>query len=74
MTDLSLPLDQLPDPLPIEPLARPFDVTIRPPGSKSLTCRAYVLAALADGASRIARPLRADDTDRLLEALCTLGA
>ncbi|MHC4785312.1 MAG: 3-phosphoshikimate 1-carboxyvinyltransferase, partial [Planctomycetota bacterium] len=69
-----LPLDELADPLPIEPLTRPFDVTIRPPGSKSLTCRAYVLAALADGVSRIVRPLRADDTDRLLEALCTLGA
>jgi 3-phosphoshikimate 1-carboxyvinyltransferase len=74
VTDLSLPLDQLPDPLPIEPLTRPFDVTIRPPGSKSLTCRAYVLAALAEGESRLARPLRADDTDRLLDALCTLGA
>ena len=74
MTDLSLPLDQLPDPLPIEPLTRPFDVTIRPPGSKSLTCRAYILAGLAEGESRIVRPLRADDTDRLLAALCTLGA
>ena len=74
MTDLSLPLDQLPDPLPIEPLTRPFDVTIRPPGSKSLTCRAYILAGLAEGESRIVRPLRADDTERLLAALCTLGA
>jgi 3-phosphoshikimate 1-carboxyvinyltransferase len=74
VTDLSLPLDQLPDPLPIEPITRPFDVTIRPPGSKSLTCRAYILAGLAEGESRIVRPLRADDTDRLLEALCALGA
>ena len=32
------------------------------------------LAALAKGESKIIRPLRADDTDRLLEALCTLGA
>ena len=62
------------DPLPIEPLTRPFDVTITPPGSKSITCRAYVLAALAQGESKLIRPLRADDTDRLLEALCTLGA
>ena len=72
--DYTLPLDELPDPLPIEPLEKPFDVTITPPGSKSITCRAYVLAALADGESRIIRPLRADDTDRLLDALCTLGA
>jgi len=33
-----------------------------------------VLAALADGESKIIRPLRADDTDKLLAALCTLGA
>jgi 3-phosphoshikimate 1-carboxyvinyltransferase len=67
-------LRKLPDPLPIRPLTRPFDVTITPPGSKSITCRAYVLAALAEGESRIIRPLRADDTDHLLKALCTLGA
>ena len=74
MIDYTLPLEQLPDPLPIMPLERPFDVTITPPGSKSITCRAYVLAALAEGTSRIIRPLRADDTDTLLKALCTLGA
>jgi 3-phosphoshikimate 1-carboxyvinyltransferase len=75
MIDYTLPLDQLPDPLPIEPLCgRPFDVSITPPGSKSITCRAYVLAALAQGTSKIIRPLRADDTDTLLNALCTLGA
>lgn len=74
MVDYTLPLDQLPDPLPIEPLTRPFDVSITPPGSKSITCRAYVLAALAQGTSKIIRPLRSDDTDTLLDALCTLGA
>ncbi len=74
MIDYTLPLDQLPNPLPIEPLRKPFDVTITPPGSKSITCRAYVLAALAKGESKIIRPLRADDTDKLLDALCTLGA
>ncbi|MGI9014762.1 MAG: 3-phosphoshikimate 1-carboxyvinyltransferase [Phycisphaerales bacterium] len=72
--DYSLPLEQLPDPLPIQPLSRPFDTSLSPPGSKSITNRAYMLAALADGESRIIRPLRADDTDRLLDALCTLGA
>jgi 3-phosphoshikimate 1-carboxyvinyltransferase len=74
MIDYTLPLDRLPDPLSIEPLRKPFDVTITPPGSKSITCRAYVLAALASGESRLIRPLRADDTDQLLKALCTLGA
>ncbi len=74
MTDYRVPLDELPDPLPIEPLPRPFDITIRPPGSKSITNRAYILAALARGESRITRPLRSEDTDGLLDALCTLGA
>jgi 3-phosphoshikimate 1-carboxyvinyltransferase len=74
MIDYTLPLDDLPDPLPIVPLERPFEVTITPPGSKSITNRAYVLAALAKGESRVIRPLRSDDCDRLLEALCTLGA
>jgi len=74
MVDYTLPLDELPDPLPIVPLTKPFDVTITPPGSKSITNRAYILAALAKGESRIIRPLRADDTDLLLKALCTLGA
>jgi 3-phosphoshikimate 1-carboxyvinyltransferase len=64
----------LPDPLPIEPLRGPFDAVITPPGSKSLTCRAYVLAALARGESRIQQPLRSDDTDNLLKALGALGA
>jgi 3-phosphoshikimate 1-carboxyvinyltransferase len=63
-----------PDPLPIEPLPGPFDAVIRPPGSKSITCRAYVLAALAEGESTLERPLRSDDTDNLLAALTTLGA
>lgn len=74
MIDYTLPLEKLPDPLPIEPLRKPFDVTITPPGSKSITNRAYVLAALAKGESRIIRPLQAGDTDLLLKALCTLGA
>jgi len=67
-------MTSLRDPMPIVPLRTPFDLAITPPGSKSITCRAYVLAALARGTSRIVRPLRAKDTDALLTALCTLGA
>src|SRR5579862_2744006 len=33
----------------IEPVRRPFAATLTPPGSKSLTNRALVLAALAEG-------------------------
>ena len=72
MIDYTLPLDQLPDPLPIEPLRKPFDVTITPPGSKSITCRAYVLAALQSG--WIINPLVSDDTEDLRNALMRLGA
>ncbi len=68
----ALPLDQLPDPLPIVPLAKPFDVTIRPPGSKSITNRAYVLAALQGG--WVINPLSSDDADLLRRALTVLGA
>ena len=69
-----LPVDKLPPKVLVPRLQKPFDVTITPPGSKSITCRVYVLAALAQGESKIIRPLRADDTEYLLKALCTLGA
>jgi 3-phosphoshikimate 1-carboxyvinyltransferase len=62
----------LPDQIHVSPL-RPFEVTLRPPGSKSLTNRALLLASLADGESTIRRPLLADDTQRMLEALRALG-
>ena len=47
----------LADPLPIKPVTRPLAATSRVPGSKSLTNRALVCAALADGDERArARP------------------
>lgn len=52
----------------------PLSARIRLPGSKSLTARELVLAALADGPSTLRRPLRARDTDLMAEALRTLGA
>ncbi len=72
---LSLPLDQVPDPLPIPTIERPFHVTIRPPGSKSITNRALLLAALADGTSELRGPLiDADDAQVMLRAIQQLGA
>lgn len=72
------PLDQLPNPLPIPPLPRGkrglFDVSLRTPGSKSLTNRALLLAALADGESTLRSPLLdADDAIRMRGALEQLG-
>ncbi|MGY1745375.1 3-phosphoshikimate 1-carboxyvinyltransferase [Blastococcus sp. SYSU D00695] len=51
----------------------PVDAVVPLPGSKSITARALVLAALADGPSRLVRPLRARDTDLMAGALRALG-
>jgi 3-phosphoshikimate 1-carboxyvinyltransferase len=70
----------MPDPLPVPPLAASagvlgrFSVRLRVPGSKSLTNRALLLAALSRGASTIREPLLgADDTERMITALSRLG-
>jgi 3-phosphoshikimate 1-carboxyvinyltransferase len=47
---------------------------LRVPGSKSLTNRALLLAGVADGHSRLAAPLIADDTEAMAGALRALGA
>lgn len=51
-----------------------LDASLELPGSKSLTNRELVLAALATGPSTISGGLRARDTDLMIEALRTLGA
>ena len=74
---LAGPLDKLPDPLAMHPLdkdAGGFSVAIRPPGSKSLTNRALLMAALARGQSVLREALTdAADAARMIEALHTLG-
>src|SRR3954451_14931854 len=57
----------------LEPITKPFTATITPPGSKSLSNRALVLAALADGASELTNVLVADDTAAMLNGLKALG-
>jgi 3-phosphoshikimate 1-carboxyvinyltransferase len=59
--------------LEVIPLERPPDATIRVPGSKSVTNRALIIAALADGNSRIVNPLFSDDSFWLMDALVRLG-
>ena len=51
----------------------PVQVRLRPPGSKSMTNRALVLAALAGGPTMITNPLRARDTLLMAAALRGLG-
>ncbi len=57
----------------VTPITRPFTATVTPPGSKSLTNRALVLAALAVGPSRISNVLVADDSAVMLDGLRRLG-
>jgi len=47
--------------------------SIRPPGSKSLTNRALICAAFADGRSRLTGALRSDDTEVMVAALSRIG-
>jgi len=47
--------------------------TVRLPGSKSISNRTLLLAALAEGETRICDLLDSDDTRRMLEALGALG-
>jgi 3-phosphoshikimate 1-carboxyvinyltransferase len=63
----------LPAQLEITPLKKPPDATIRVPGSKSVTNRALIIAALAEGHSRIFNPLFSDDSFWLMNALVSLG-
>jgi 3-phosphoshikimate 1-carboxyvinyltransferase len=51
----------------------PVDAVVRLPGSKSITNRALLLAALADGESTLHRPLVARDTSLMAQALRSLG-
>ena len=56
------------------PVETPIDAVVRPPGSKSATNRALILAALAKpGASRLHGALDADDTVVMRTALQQLG-
>ncbi len=60
------------DSILIEPCG-PVSGSIRPPGSKSITNRALVCAALADGRSQLTGVLDSEDTRVMFEALGQLG-
>ena len=60
--------------LEIEPLTAPPEAVVRLPGSKSITNRAVLCAALAEGETRIEGALFADDTEAMFAALRALGA
>jgi 3-phosphoshikimate 1-carboxyvinyltransferase len=57
----------------ITPTSRPCDFTLRVPGSKSLTNRAFVLAALAEHECTLTGALESEDTEMMAECLRRLG-
>ncbi len=52
----------------------PIDATVRVPGSKSITNRALLIAALASGESQLSGGLDSVDTQVMRDALAALGA
>jgi 3-phosphoshikimate 1-carboxyvinyltransferase len=59
--------------LTIVPPAHPLKGRVSPPGSKSITNRALLLAGLARGESRLTGALKSDDTRYMAEALRATG-
>src|SRR5947209_19811633 len=57
----------------VQPFEQAPKATITPPGSKSLTNRALVLSALAEGPCTLTNVLFADDTRVMLDCLGKLG-
>jgi len=58
----------------VVPLAGPLEAVVTVPGSKSLTNRALVAAALADGTSAVSGVLVADDSEAMAGCLRAIGA
>ncbi|MFI6298325.1 3-phosphoshikimate 1-carboxyvinyltransferase [Nonomuraea sp. NPDC050790] len=65
-----MPAQHWPAPVATAPLA----ATVALPGSKSVTNRALLLAALADGPGLVRQALRSRDADLMVAALRALGA
>ena len=69
----TFPPPAYPDVLAPRPAAGPIDATVAVPGSKSITNRALLVAALADGPSELTGALHSDDTRYMAAALNALG-
>src|SRR5436189_469974 len=64
----------LPDLIEIMPLDKPVRAEITVPGSKSITNRALILAALADGETTLRGALWSEDTQVMVDCLQDLGS
>ena len=67
-------MNDLLDPWPAPRATHPVDAVVSLPGSKSLTNRALLLGAVADGPSVVRRALRSRDTTLMAAALTALGS
>src|SRR6266568_2949260 len=63
----------LPDLIEIEPITAPVRAEVPVPGSKSITNRALVLAALGDGRTMLRGALWSEDTQIMVDCLQRLG-
>ena len=59
--------------LPIKRITHPLNATVRVPGSKSLTNRTLLIAALANGTTHLTNALFSDDSKYFAKTLQTLG-
>ena len=59
--------------LTLVPPAHPLIGRVQPPGSKSITNRALLLAGLAHGTSHLRGALKSDDTAYMARALRQMG-
>ena len=69
----SEPVSQTLSSLAVTPITHPLNASVRVPGSKSITNRALLLAALANGITRLNNALFSDDSLYLVSALQNLG-
>jgi len=73
-SDMNPSMPEYPPEITITPWSKPpVGARVRVPGSKSLTNRALIVAALAQGSSRLTGALDSDDTRVMVESLRTLG-
>jgi 3-phosphoshikimate 1-carboxyvinyltransferase len=63
----------LPECIEVVPLPQPVRAVVTVPGSKSITNRVLILAALADGESTISGALWSEDTQVMVDCLQELG-
>jgi 3-phosphoshikimate 1-carboxyvinyltransferase len=66
-------LEAIPEVIEIVPLKEPLSASITVPGSKSITNRALILAALSPSTTRLRGALWSEDTQVMVDALRKLG-